>query len=288
MCNFVNCFQHQQMIEVTEHTIDVNALLRSKMGKKADYVPRFLVNWLIRIIHQDEVNAILWQYRDKSGIEWVDDVLQHLKLKVEVKGIENLPKPDDEKRYTFCSNHPLGGPDGLLIAQLLGHQYNGNIRLLVNDLLMNLPGLAPLCVPVNTVAHKSNKSTSETINKAFNDGYNMFFFPAGLCSRKIDGKIQDLPWTKTFLAKSIQHQRDIVPMHISGRNSEKFYRIANICKLLHSPVNVAMLYLADELFRNTNKTFTITIGAPIPWQTFDKTRSTLEWARFVQNKVYEL
>ena len=276
------------MIEVTEHTIDVNALLRSKMGKKADYVPRFLVNWLIRIIHQDEVNAILWQYRDKSGIEWVDDVLQHLKLKVEVKGIENLPKPDDEKRYTFCSNHPLGGPDGMLIAQLLGHQYNGNIRLLVNDLLMNLPGLAPLCVPVNTVAHKSNKSTSETINKAFNDGYNMFFFPAGLCSRKIDGKIQDLPWTKTFLAKSIQHQRDIVPMHISGRNSEKFYRIANICKLLHSPVNVAMLYLADELFRNTNKTFTITVGAPIPWQTFDKTRSTLEWARFVQNKVYEL
>ena len=276
------------MIEVTEHTIDVNALLRSKMGKKADYVPRFLVNWLIRIIHQDEVNAILWQYRDKSGIEWVDDVLQHLKLKVEVKGIENLPKPYDGKRYTFCSNHPLGGPDGMLIAQLLGHQYNGNIRLLVNDLLMNLPGLAPLCIPVNTVAHKSNKSTSETINKAFNDGYNMFFFPAGLCSRKIDGKIQDLPWTKTFLAKSIQHQRDIVPMHISGRNSEKFYRIANICKLLHSPVNVAMLYLADELFRNTNKTFTITIGAPIPWQTFDKTRSTLEWARFVQNKVYEL
>ena len=257
------------MIEVTEHTIDVNALLRSKMGKKADYVP-------------------LWKYRDKSGIEWVDDVLQHLDLKVEVKGIENLPKSDDEKRYTFCSNHPLGGPDGLLIAQLLGHQYNGNIRLLVNDLLMNLPGLAPLCVPVNTVAHKSNKSTSETINKAFDDGYNMFFFPAGLCSRKIDGKIQDLPWTKTFLAKSIQHQRDIVPMHISGRNSDKFYRIANICKLLHSPVNVAMLYLADELFRNTNKTFTITIGAPIPWQTFDKTRSTLEWARFVQNKVYEL
>jgi putative hemolysin len=276
------------MIEVTEHTIDVNALLRSKMGRKADYVPRFLINWLTKIIHQDEINTILWKYKDKSGIEWVDDVLQYMKIKVEVKGLENLPKSDDEKRYTFCSNHPLGGPDGLLIAQLLGHQYDSNIRLLVNDLLMNLPGLAPLCVPVNTVAHKSNKSTSETINKAFNDGYNMFFFPAGLCSRKIDGKIQDLPWTKTFLTKSIQHQRDIVPMHCSGRNSDKFYRIANICKTLHSPVNVAMLYLADELFHNTGKTFTITIGAPIPWQTFDKTKSMSEWARFVQNKVYEL
>ena len=276
------------MIEVTKHTIDVNALLKSKMGNKANKIPKFIVNWLQRIIHQDEVNSILWDNKNLSGIEWVDSILNTLKMDVEVKGIENLPPANNEKRYTFCSNHPLGGPDGLLIAQLLGHQYNDNIRLLVNDLLLNLPGLAPLCVPVNTVAHKSDRGTSEAINKAFNDGYNMFFFPAGLCSRKIDGKIQDLPWTKTFLVKSIQYKRDIVPMHISGRNSDKFYRIANICKTLHSPVNVAMLYLADGLFRNTNKTFTITIGEPIPWQTFDKTKTPLQWAEYVRNKVYEL
>lgn len=276
------------MIEVTERTININALLRSKMGGKADKIPNIIINWLKRIIHQDEVNSILWDNKDLSKIEWVDSVLKRLKMNVVVKGLENLPPSNDEKRYTFCSNHPLGGPDGLLIAQLLGHQYNGNIRLLVNDLLLNLPGLAPLCVPVNTIAHKSNRTTSELIDKAFNDGYNMFFFPAGLCSRKINGKIQDLPWTKTFLVKSIQHKRDIVPMHMSGRNSEKFYRIANLCKMLHSPVNVAMLYLADELFRNTNKTFTITIGKPITWQTFDKSKTPLEWAEYVRNKVYEL
>jgi len=276
------------MIEVTKHTIDVNALLKSKMGNKANKIPKFIVNWLQRIIHQDEVNSILWDNKNLSGIEWVDSILKTLKMNVEVKGIENLPLSNDEKRYTFCSNHPLGGPDGLLIAQLLGHQYNGNIRLLVNDLLLNLPGLAPLCVPVNTVARKSNRGTSEAINNAFNDGYNMFFFPAGLCSRKINGKIQDLPWTKTFLVKSIQYKRDIVPMHISGRNSDRFYRIASLCKMIHSPVNVAMLYLADELFRNTNKTFTITIGKPIPWQTFDKSKTPLQWAEYVRNKVYEL
>ncbi len=276
------------MIEVTEHTLDVNALLRSKLGEKANKIPSFLVNWLKRIIHQDECNAILWNNKDKEGMEWLDSVLQYLKMNIEVKGIENLPPSDDNKRYTFCSNHPLGGPDGMLIAQLLGHHYDSNIRLLVNDLLMNIPGLAPLCVPVNTVARKSNRNTSETINAAFEDGFNMFFFPAGLCSRKIDGKIQDLPWTKTFLVKSIQHHRDIVPMHFSGRNSDKFYRIANICKMLHSPVNVAMLYLSDELFHNTNKTFTITIGKPIAWQTFDKSKTPKEWAQYVRNKVYEL
>ena len=153
------------MLEVTKHTIDVNALLKSKMGNKANKIPKFIVNWLQRIIHQDEVNSILWDNKDLSGIEWVDSILNTLKMNVEVKGIENLPPANNEKRYTFCSNHPLGGPDGLLIAQLLGHQYNDNIRLLVNDLLLNLPGLAPLCVPVNTVAHKSDRGTSEAINK---------------------------------------------------------------------------------------------------------------------------
>ena len=55
------------MIEVTEHTIDVNALLRSKMGDKADKVPNFVTNWLKRIIHQDECNSILWENKDLSG-----------------------------------------------------------------------------------------------------------------------------------------------------------------------------------------------------------------------------
>ena len=141
-----------QMIEVTKQTIDVNALIRSKMGNKANKVPNFVTNWLQRIIHQDEINSILWTNKDLSEIEWVDSVLKQLKVNVEVKGIENLPPTNDEKRYTFCSNHPLGGLDGLLIAQLLGHQYNGNIRLLVNDLLLNLQDL-PLSAFLSTPWH---------------------------------------------------------------------------------------------------------------------------------------
>ena len=276
-------------MQVTEHTIDVDALLESKMGEKARRVPRFLVRWLKRTLHQDEINTILWKYKDLEGIKWVDAILKELHITVDVKGAENLPDANDGKRYTFCSNHPLGGPDGMLIAQLLGHHYDGKVRLVVNDLLMNLPGLAPLCVPINTVARKSNRGTSEALDNGFESDNQMFFFPAGLCSRKIDGKIQDLPWRKTFITKSVRHHRDIVPMYVPGCNSEKFYRIANLCKTLHSPVNIAMLYLADELFRyNTNKNFTIKIGKPIAWQTFDKTKSPMEWAQTVRQEVYKL
>ena len=68
MCNFVNCFYCQAMLEVTEHTIDVNALLQSKMGNKAGYIPSFLVNWLKRIIHEDEVKFTIVTIAKSFGV----------------------------------------------------------------------------------------------------------------------------------------------------------------------------------------------------------------------------
>jgi putative hemolysin len=116
----------------------------------------------------------------------------------------------------------------------------------------------------------------------------MLMFPAGLCSRKIDGKIHDLPWKKTFISKSVETHRDIVPIHFSGQNSEKFYRIANICKALNLKFNVAMLFLVDDMYKNVHKTFRVAFGKPIPWETFDKSKTPAQWAQYVQDKVYEL
>ena len=274
-------------MQITEKTIDIDALLEQKMGEKARKVPRFLVRYLKRILHQDEDNEFLWQHRDEKGVQWLGSCTEFLGMNLEVEGQENLPAKDDGKRYTFVSNHPLGGQDGIAYGYLLGKEYDGKVRLVVNDLLMNLPGLAPLCIPVNTVARKSNRGTAEAIEGGFNSDNHMFFFPAGLCSRKIDGEIKDLPWRKTFLQKSIEHQRDIVPLHFSGHNSKRFYRIANVCKRLGLKVNIAMLYLPDEMYRNRGKTFKVTIGKPISWQTL-KGMKTADAAEYVRSKVYEL
>lgn len=275
------------MIEVTEKTIDIDAILQSKMGNKAKRVPRFVVNWLKRIVHQDEVNGFLWDARDLQGTPWLKAGLEFLNNKIIVKGEENLPDANDGKRYTFVSNHPLGGCDGIAIGSIIGEKYNDNFRYLVNDLLMNLPGLAPLCIPINKTG-KQSRDFPAMVEAGFSSDHHMVMFPAGLCSRKINGEIHDLPWSKTFITKSVQTQRDVVPMYFSGQNSEKFYRIANICKALHIKFNIAMLYLADEMFKNRGKTFEVTFGKPIPWQTFDKSRKPKEWAQYVQDEVYKL
>ena len=275
------------MIEVTERTIDIDAILQSKMGNNARRVPRFIVNWLKHIVHQDEVNSFLWNAKDLQGTPWLQAGIDFLDNKIVVKGMENLPDDSDGKRYTFVSNHPLGGIDGIAIGSIIGKRYNDNFRYLVNDLLMNLPGLAPLCIPINKTG-KQSRDFPAMVEAGFASNHHMVMFPAGLCSRKIKGEIHDLPWTKTFISKSVQTQRDVVPIHFSGQNSEKFYRIANICKALRLKFNFAMLFLADEMFKNRGKTFEVTIGKPIPWQTFDKSRKPKEWAQYVQDLVYKL
>ena len=276
------------MAVVTEHTIDIEKILASKVGDKMKFIPKSLVNWLIRTTHQEELNEFIWRSRDHEGADWLEDCVKFLDMNLKVEGFENLPEKDDQKRYTFVSNHPLGGGDGVALGAILSRKYGNDIRLIVNDILMYLPGLAPLCIPVNTTTKKRERGYTTMVEDGFAGENNLLLFPAGLCSRKIDGKIQDLEWKKTFITKSIEAQRDIVPIHFEGHNSNKFYRIANICKMLKLKVNVAMLYLPDEMIKNRHNTFTVKIGKPIPWQTFDKSRKPKEWAQWVRKQVYEL
>ena len=257
------------------------------MGPKAKWVPSPAVKWLKHIAHEDFVNKFLWEARDLKGTPWLEACLKYQGVTLEVEGLENLPSKDDPKRYTFVSNHPLGGIDGVAIGSVIGHHYDDNFRYLVNDLLMNLPGLAPLCIPINTTTKKT-RSFPEVIEAGFQGDHHILMFPAGLCSRRKNGEIRDLPWRKTFISKSIQYQRDVVPIHFYGQNSDFFYRLSNISDRLVKKVNIAMLFLVDEMYKNNGKTFRIKIGKPIPWQTFDKSKSPMEWAEIVKNQVYSL
>ena len=270
-----------------EIKIDIDRILKDKMGCKARYVPWFVASYLKRIVHQDWVNEFLTQAKDLKGSAWLKASLDYMGVKLRVRGMENLPLADDGKLYTFVSNHPLGGIDGVAIGSIIGDRYNDNFKYLVNDLLMNLPGLAPLCVGINKTG-KNGRDFPRIVEATFQAEQHVVMFPAGLCSRKIDGEIKDIPWKSTFIKKSVETGRDIVPIHFEGRNSDFFYNMANMCKRMNLKFNFAQLFLADELYKNRNKTFTITIGKPIPVSTFDNSRMSSQWAQWVYDTVYAL
>lgn len=274
------------MKESVEKTIDIKRILKDKMGSKARFVPCFLVAWLKKIIHEDEVNRFLWENRNLKGTEWLTACVQYLDMTLDIVGAENLPDKNDEKLYTFVSNHPLGGQDGVSLGSIIGRHYDGKFRYLVNDLLLNLPGLKPVSIGINKTG-KQSRDFPRMVEAGFNSDNHLLMFPAGLNSRRINGEIHDLPWKKTFITKSVETHRDVVPIHFSGQNSKRFYRIAKFSDR-YLPFNLAMLFLVDEMYRNVGKTFRITIGKPIPWQTFNKTKTPMEWANFVEERVYAL
>jgi putative hemolysin len=274
------------MGQITEKTIDIDGILKNKMGNKAKWLPRPVVAWLKRIAHQDQVNTFLWESRDKVGTPWLEACVEYLQMTLEIEGKENLPNPADGRLYTFVSNHPLGGEDGVALGALIGRHYDSRFRYLVNDLLMYLPGLAPLCIPINKTG-KASRNFPAMVEAGFQSDNHMLMFPAGLCSRRHNGVIRDIAWKKTFISKSVEYQRDVVPIHFSGQNSGFFYRLANFSDRF-LPFNLAMLFLVDEMYKNVGKTFRVAIGKPIPWQTFDNSKSPMEWAKYVQDIVYNL
>lgn len=274
------------MTEDSLFLIDIDKVLRSKAPKHYKYIPGFLISYLKKIVHQEEINVFLRESKDvEPGVPFLEASMEFLDTKVEVKGLEDIPK---EGMYTFVSNHPLGGQDGVALGYILGKYFDGKVKYLVNDLLMNIRGLAPLFIPINKTG-KQSKDFPLMVEAGFKSDNQLIMFPAGLCSRRQKGgEIKDLAWSKTFIVKSIQTKRDVVPIYFDGRNSNFFYNLANACKALNIKVNIAMLYLADEMFKNRHKTFTVTFGKPIPWQTFDKSKTPLQWAEFVKEEVYKL
>jgi putative hemolysin len=270
--------------EGVKQLIDVRQILREKVPGLAGKLPGFVVNYLIRIVHQDEVNVLLRRYHDKEGVEFMADLIDYFGITLHLTGAENLPAAG---RYIFASNHPLGGLDGICLSAVLGKRYNGRLRCPVNDLLLFIPNLRSLFVPINKHGRQSKDAAGLT-GEAYASDNQILTFPAGLCSRRLNGKITDTEWKKSFIQKAIEYKRDVVPVFFDGKNSDFFYHLANLRKNLRIKTNLEMLYLPDELFKSKQATYHIYFGKPIPWQTFDKSRKIPEWAAWVRETAYKL
>ncbi len=263
--------------------IDVENVLYSKNPSLAKAVPSFLINYLKRIVHQDEINNFLEIYGHLRDSEFVAAGLEFFEIQYRVYGSENIPSSG---RYFFISNHPLGGLDGLVFMNELS-KYFSEIKFPVNDILMNITNLSGIFLPINKHGGQA-KDAVRSLEEAYASDCQILYFPAGLCSRKKRGVIKDLLWHKSFIAKAIQHKRDIVPAFFSGKNSNFFYNLANLRTFLGIKSNIEMLYLPDEMFSQKGKNISLVFGKTIPWQTFDKSKSLPEWAEWVKERSYEL
>ncbi len=262
--------------------IDIRKLIASKNPKLLKWLPGFVINYLKRILHQKDINQFMADHPDSRDADFCDDVMRYLNIKVELNGVENLPK---EGKLVLAMNHPLGGMDAIALVSALRHTRT-DLKYIVNDLLLNLNRMNGLFLGVNKHG-KNTQSKREQITELFSSDYLVCIFPAGLVSRKVDGKVRDLEWKKTFVTLSKAHDRTIVPMHIEGRLSNFFYRLANFRTKLGIKANIEMLYLSNELFKLRNSTIKMTIGQPIPASELPE-GTDKEQANFIKEELYKL
>lgn len=265
-----------------ENFLDLDRVIGNKNPALLRMMPRFVKNYLKKVIHQDDLNEIVRNNWDQYGIDFLDACLAGFGVKVIYKGLENVSA---DGRWIVASNHPLGGLDGMALMWVIG-KVRKDIVFPVNDLLMNIANLKELFIPINK--HGSNSSNVRIIEDTFASDKAMLFFPAGLCSRKQKNGICDLEWKKSFIAKAKAYKRDIIPCFINGRNSDWFYNLARFRTFIGIKSNIEMLYLVDEMFRQRNKEIVITFGKPISYTIFDKKISDSAWAQKLKNHVYSL
>lgn len=266
---------------------DIRAILRSKAPKA--HVPGFIIRYLERIVHIKQMNAFLRKYPNLKGYEFIDRVIhEELGCSASIEGTENIPTSD--KPVIFVSNHPLGGLDGMIIAQMIHAHRPRPLKVIVNELLMYMEPINSLWAPVNKVGKLTREQALEQ-QRMWESETDVLSFPAGACSRlqRIDGhwQIQDLEWQKNFIQRAREYQRDIVPIYFEGRNSKFFYTLAYIRKKLGIKLNIEMLYLVDEMYGAHGKHFKVHVLPPIPYTTFDPTKSPKEWAQYVKERIYK-
>jgi len=264
--------------------LDIGQVIADKSPGLKKVLPEFVINKLRKISHQDEVNNFINTYHNKEGIDFIQEMLRDMNTTIKTINLEkNVPVKDN---VIVTANHPLGGLDGLALMLAIGRSVRRDIQFPVNDILTRIPNLKVLFIPVNK--HGSNADNIRLFNETFEKDNIICYFPAGLVSRKQNGKIMDLEWKKTVISKARRYKRDIIPTYVDGRNSNFFYNLALYRKKIGVKANVEMFFLASEFFKQRNQTLKFTFGKRIPYTVFDKRHRDNEWAELLKQHVYKL
>ena len=265
-----------------DYLLDVNEMLGPKLSRK---LPGFVKWYLKRRIHQGQINDCILKAEHYKGAGFFDEALDYIGIRYRIRGEDKICK---DKKYIFACNHPLGGPGALIIGSVFRKIYGGGFKVPANKLLTNMKPLAEFFTPVKVQSSSQGRDISERIAEMFRSDEQVLVFPAGLCARKIDGKITEMPWKKMFITQAKKYERDVVPVHISGYNSAKYQFFSWLSRTLGLKINIAMLFLVDELFNKAGEEFVITFGEPIPFAAFDRSKTDMQWAADVKDKVEKL
>ena len=266
----------------SDYLLDLDEILGPELKKK---LPSFVIRFLAKRLHIKDINDCIMKAEHYHGAGFFDEALDYIGITYRTRGEEKL---DLSKKYIFACNHPLGGPEALIIGSIFRKIYGDGFTVPSNQILYQMKPLQEFFVPVNIMSNRQKRDLGEKFAQMFESDRQVLVFPAGVCAKSIKGKVREMPWKKMFITQAKRYERDVVPVHISGHNSRWYFFLSWLSRTLGLKFNIGMLYLVDELFNKAGEEFVITFGTPIPYSSFDKSRTDLQWAEYVKNEVQQI
>jgi putative hemolysin len=262
----------------TAKLIDLRAVLSGK-------VPQSLVNFLVPAAdHLLLINKINRIYRacpaQIDAAAFCRYCLTQLGVDYAITEEERATIPA-KGPLVMVANHPFGGIEGIILAEIL-LRVRPDVRILGNYLLKHVPALAPLIIPVDPIdPRKSAVANARALKSAMDwvaGGGALLTFPSGEVSAFSlkTGKVADPPWSPHIAKLVLRTKAKVVPVHIRGRNSLLF----NVMGLIHPRLRT--LLLPRELANKNGATIELTVGEPIHWRKLADFTTAAEVADFLR------
>lgn len=244
--------------------IDVQKIIESKIDpffkKFPGFFRKFTYFLISRILHVREINHYINHMGKVKGLAAIDEIFDYVKFSYTVSDEVKHQIPKTGK-LICVSNHPLGGLDGLALMKCIGEERH-NIKMLANELLMNVRSIEDMFIPVDVFSSRQQKSQLVRIRQAIENEDAIIIFPAGRVSRLTWHGIRDREWTKGAVYFAQKFDAPVLPIYVKGRNSILFYLLAFLWD------RFGTFLLPHQLFRKGKKSIEIIIGDIIPPSVF--------------------
>jgi len=242
--------------------VDVEKTLSLKYPSILNYpliVRNFVVYVLKKILHQDEINHFLMHGEAYKSFDFVEAVLEYFNFGYTLsnKDKANIPSAG---RVIIIANHPLGALDALALISLI-KEVRSDIKILANDVLMQIEPLKNLLIPIDNLGGTTARDSLKKVYDALERDEALIVFPSGEVSRAQPTGIKDTKWKKGFLKFAQKSNSPILPVFIDAKNSPTFYTLSLINK------KISTFLLASEMFKKHSKVIHFKVGEMIAYKT---------------------
>ncbi|HLL90467.1 MAG TPA: GNAT family N-acyltransferase [Tepidisphaeraceae bacterium] len=222
-----------------------------------------------RLLGFDRINATY--ARCSRGRDDVD-ARTFLDAVVDDLGVTPIVSADDLERVpkagpvVVVANHPFGGIDGILLAQLL-LRARPDVRVMANYLLARIPPFRELFVPVDPFGTDASPQFNRRGLKATLDhlrgGGMLAVFPAGEVAHYDvrRRRVVESPWSDTIARLVRKTGANVLPIYFDGQNSTLFQAAG----LVHPLLRTALL--GRELYNKRGRRIEVRVGRPVPHRT---------------------